>query len=245
MVPTYRLVMRTGPTPGKAYPLEKGELLVGRDLAMDIVINDTEISRRHARIFMQGGRAVLEDLGSTNGTSVNGQRLMGPYVLQPGELITFGEHITLIFESVQIDTDSTIAAAHSQDIGQFNSPSQMPYQGAPSPYQGAPPAYQPAPTPYQSAPSAYQPAPSPYQAAQPPYQIPPLAPVNFAGQVPVSPLGAEPVPSIPTPKKKFPTWAIILIVALLFICCISALVMGGYLYNAPREFWCQFNLPGC
>lgn len=73
---TIQLVMRTGPTPGKAFPLSKSEIVIGRDATCDIVINDAEISRRHAKMTMQETGYVLEDLGSTNGTFVDGQRLM-------------------------------------------------------------------------------------------------------------------------------------------------------------------------
>jgi predicted component of type VI protein secretion system len=110
MEAVYRLVMRTGPTVGMAYPLDKNEMFIGRDLGNEISINDPEISRRHARIFKQGTNFVLEDLGSTNGTLVNGQRLMGPYVLRPGELIVFGEQVSLIFEGAAADADATVAS---------------------------------------------------------------------------------------------------------------------------------------
>jgi pSer/pThr/pTyr-binding forkhead associated (FHA) protein len=107
----YRLVMRTGPTVGKVFPIDKNEIFIGRDLANDISINDPEVSRRHARIFLQGNNYVLEDLGSTNGSMVGGQRLMGPYMLRPGELIVFGEQVSLLYESAIPDTDATIAAS--------------------------------------------------------------------------------------------------------------------------------------
>ena len=48
-------------------------------------------------LFTQGNTFVLEDLGSTNGTFVNGQRLMGPNMLRPGDVITFGERMSLVF----------------------------------------------------------------------------------------------------------------------------------------------------
>ena len=111
MAPTYRLVMRSGPTVGKTFLLEKVETTMGRDLSNDIVINDLEASRRHARIFLQGGNYIIEDLGSTNGTSVNGQRLMGPYVLRPGELIMFGESISLLFEMLQSEDEAATVVA--------------------------------------------------------------------------------------------------------------------------------------
>ena len=111
MSPTYQLVIRTGPDSGKVYPIEKSEIFIGRDLNNEIVINDQEISRRHARVFVQGGNYVIEDLGSTNGTSVNGQRIMGPYILRAGELITFGENINLLFQTLGDSGDATVASS--------------------------------------------------------------------------------------------------------------------------------------
>src|SRR3954447_13604087 len=59
---------------------------------------DTEISRRHARFRRApDGRIVVEDLNSTNGTLVNGQRIAGPRVLAPGDRITVGR-TTLEYE---------------------------------------------------------------------------------------------------------------------------------------------------
>lgn len=105
----YQLVMRAGPTPGKVIPLTKSELLIGRDPSNDIVINDAEVSRKHARITVQAGGFVIEDLGSTNGTFINGQRLLGPHVLRAGEVILFGENVSLVFEAVY-DENATLVA---------------------------------------------------------------------------------------------------------------------------------------
>jgi predicted component of type VI protein secretion system len=129
---SYQLVMRTGPTPGKSFPLDVPELTIGRDLANKIVINDPEISRRHCRLFLQGTSYLIEDLGSTNGTSVNGQRIMGAYPLRPGELVTFGEHINLLYEMTESEMDSTVAS-----VGGSPATVQAPFsaaaQGYPSP----------------------------------------------------------------------------------------------------------------
>ena len=78
----FQFVMRSGPTPGVIFPLEGDQILIGRDASNGVAINDAEISRKHSRISFQGGKYVLEDLGSTNGTFVNGQRLAGPVVLK-------------------------------------------------------------------------------------------------------------------------------------------------------------------
>ena len=75
MASQFQLIMRSGPTPGAAFALEGDQIDIGRDSTNEIVINDAEISRRHARLTFQGGKYVLEDLGSTNGTFVNGRRV--------------------------------------------------------------------------------------------------------------------------------------------------------------------------
>jgi hypothetical protein len=104
---SFNLIMRSGPNPGKAYDLTKNEIFIGRDISNDVVISDAEVSRKHARVSLQAGGYVLEDLGSTNGTFVNGQRLMGPHALRPGETIMFGENVSLSFEAVA-DENATL-----------------------------------------------------------------------------------------------------------------------------------------
>jgi hypothetical protein len=113
MAGKFQLVMKNGPTPGAIYPLE-GELIsIGREASNGIQINDAEISRRHARLQFQGGKYVIEDLGSTNGTYVNEQRLAAPYVLKQGDVVSFGEQIVLGFESSDFDPAATIASARA------------------------------------------------------------------------------------------------------------------------------------
>ena len=105
---SYQLVMRSGSTPGKTFELTGKDIIIGRDPANDIAINDPEVSRKHARLSAQAGGYILEDLGSTNGTFVNGTRLMGPHVLQPGELIMFADNASMVYEEIRIDQDATI-----------------------------------------------------------------------------------------------------------------------------------------
>lgn len=104
----YQLTMQSGPNPGSTYAIERQEVLIGRDLACDYLINDSEVSRRHARILQQGSATILEDLGSTNGTFVNGQRLSGSRVLHPGDTLQIGDNVILVYEIVQLDPDATV-----------------------------------------------------------------------------------------------------------------------------------------
>ncbi len=116
MASQFQLIMRSGPTPGAAFTLEGDQLTIGRDSTNEIVINDAEVSRRHARLTFQGGKYVLEDLGSTNGTFVNGQRLSGPRVLKAGEVVSFGEQIVLVFEAVSLDPGATMVSPRAAAV---------------------------------------------------------------------------------------------------------------------------------
>jgi len=106
----FQLVMRSGPTPGVTFPLEGDQLTIGRDSTNGVAINDAEVSRRHSRLSFQGGKYVIEDLGSTNGTFVNGQRLAGPVVLKPGDVVSLGEQIVLMYDAINMDPGATMAS---------------------------------------------------------------------------------------------------------------------------------------
>lgn len=104
----FQLIMRSGPVPGQAVLLEKEETFLGRDLGNDFPISDPEISRRHARFFIQDENVFIEDLGSTNGTFLNGERISSPQQLRKGDLITFGESVVLVFDKLTETTDPTV-----------------------------------------------------------------------------------------------------------------------------------------
>ena len=145
---SFHLIMRSGPNPGQSHELTNSEIYIGRDIHNDIVINDAEISRKHARLVMQAGGYVLEDLGSTNGTFVNGQRLMGPHVLRPNELIMLGENVSLVFET-SYDADATVVAVPSQPAPIKSAPARVTAQPSyvPASSPGEVPPYSPEPQP--------------------------------------------------------------------------------------------------
>ncbi|MGW0736017.1 DUF1707 and FHA domain-containing protein [Streptomyces sp. NPDC002851] len=65
-------------------------LRIGRDPANGLRLSHDTVSRIHAELRMQSGLWVLRDLGSTNGTSVNGRRVVGAAVVQEGDHVSFG-----------------------------------------------------------------------------------------------------------------------------------------------------------
>ena len=111
MAAQFQFVMRSGPTPGATYSLEGDQIVIGRDSSNGVVINDSEISRKHSRLTFQGGKYVLEDLGSTNGTFVNGQRLAGPVVLKSGDVVSLGEQIVLMYDALSVDAGATVISS--------------------------------------------------------------------------------------------------------------------------------------
>ena len=67
------------------------EITIGRDPSSTIVVDDdTFVSQRHAKIYDVEGQAMVEDLGSTNGSFHNGNRLVGARLLHPGDRVQFG-----------------------------------------------------------------------------------------------------------------------------------------------------------
>lgn len=75
---------------GQRIELHEGHYILGRHLENDIVLNDTNVSRRHAEFVCAAGEVVVRDLGSTNGTKVNGVLITGEQLLQHGDVVNFG-----------------------------------------------------------------------------------------------------------------------------------------------------------
>jgi len=66
---------------------------IGRSVECELRLDDTYVSQQHARIFDRSGNWYVEDLGSTNGTFVNEQRLVAPAMLTPGDKIRVGQTV--------------------------------------------------------------------------------------------------------------------------------------------------------
>jgi predicted component of type VI protein secretion system len=97
---SYQLVVRKGPRPGHVFPLTLDTITIGRDPLSDIVLNDPEISRHHAKVVRMGDGYELQDMGSTNGSFVDGKRMGGdPVSLRPGQVVMLGSNVTLIYQA--------------------------------------------------------------------------------------------------------------------------------------------------
>ena len=97
-----RLLSLIAAEPPPAIAFRGHEMIIGRVAGCDHVIELPMISSRHARLFREGGRILIEDLRSSNGTFVNGARIQGPVALNPGDKIGLGSHeVTLSADSWQ------------------------------------------------------------------------------------------------------------------------------------------------
>lgn len=90
-----RLVVKSSPSTavGTAFHLAE-EVTIGRNPANDVVLNETVVSGRHSRVFLRGHAWVVEDLGSTNGTFVDGVRV-SQAELREGSLLRVGDTVFL------------------------------------------------------------------------------------------------------------------------------------------------------
>lgn len=169
---SFRLIVRRGPQPNQVYDLSKDIVTLGRDITNDITINDPEVSRHHMRLTRGAGGFTLEDLGSTNGTFVNGQRLTGARPLRDGDMIGLGETVTLGYESGNMAAQMGGYGPADQGMP-MTAPANPMSRPAPSPYA---PQSSPMPQQQPQQPQPYGGYNQPQQQQQPAYNAPPAVP---------------------------------------------------------------------
>jgi pSer/pThr/pTyr-binding forkhead associated (FHA) protein len=145
-MPATSLVIHEGAGAGTEHPVH-GELVLGReDATADLVIPDPGVSRRHARVLPQNGGVIVEDLGSSNGTYVNGERISGPVELGTGDEVQLGDTV------LGIEAGGTAATAVMPPRAPLTdhhpgpaprAPAQPPPAGRPAPRRLAPSPHEP------------------------------------------------------------------------------------------------------
>ena len=107
---SYSLRISKGEQAGRELALGQGELRIGRGPENELVLPDAGVSRRHARIYGQGAKLLVEDVGSANGTELNGALLQGPHALEDGDCISLGP-VELVFAHAAADNADATAPA--------------------------------------------------------------------------------------------------------------------------------------
>lgn len=114
---------------GRRFPILKGRTVIGRGSEADVTLDDSGASRRHAEVQWDGSRARVRDLGSTNGTQVNGAPV-SEAVLEPDSVITIGRSRIVFRVLAQADPSDSAAGrrvdpgAQRPDAGGFWGPAQ-------------------------------------------------------------------------------------------------------------------------
>jgi hypothetical protein len=162
------LTIRQGPRPNQTFELDQDIYAIGREAGNDIVVEDPQVSRRHARLTRQGNSYLLEDLGSTNGTFINGSRVTVPVLLANGDLVGLADTIVFAVQlPVALGADETFVGhatdGDSTSVTQGPPPTQPSFTPPQVPTTAArpQPAYTPPPpppqTPYPPPPKVYAP----------------------------------------------------------------------------------------
>lgn len=173
------------PSQGAEHPVEPGST-IGRE-GCDITLSDPDVSRRHAAVEMSNGGLSIEDLGSTNGTFVNGERITAPRALRDGDEIQIGSTVWRL--------RAPLAATRLTDVPSEATPSNQATTLRPAAPEPAAPEAPPAPAAPEPATEEAPRAPEP-----PPQQPPAPAPSVAAESAPAAaPPSATPVPSAAAP----------------------------------------------
>jgi len=110
----------SGKYEGGVFPIEANtEVLIGRESSLHMVLIEELVSRRHARFTAHGGHFSIEDLGSTNGTYVNGKEVEGTVTLEVGDRILVGTSILVLTRS---DDPRVRSSARTHDTPQREQP---------------------------------------------------------------------------------------------------------------------------
>jgi hypothetical protein len=203
---------------GKNFPVRDG-LTIGRVTGCDIVLDDHKSSRRHARLVVEGGVVEVEDLGSSNGTLLNGKPVTRR-VLRPGDKIQIGATVLTFAEGApgaaaapdrQVQAARPPAASSDDEVDLFGGDEpaatgtrEQPAPAPPIPAPAARPPVQPpnlttAP-PLRVEPSKPARVPAPTSPSPPP---PPAEVVEFADEVVEVRQAARPEPAV-TARSKAP-----------------------------------------
>jgi TM2 domain-containing membrane protein YozV len=187
-MPSIVLQVLEGPLQGRTFSLEAAEIQLGRDNDSGIDLSAyQQVSRQHARFYSDGAAVLVQDLGSTNGVYLNGNRIAGPSRLTDGATLKLGDFVARVgLPGIGGPVSPSNAPTQLQPHAYPSSPSPIsPSPAAPPPAWSSPPPtslqpYSPAPPPQAYPQQAYPPQPYPQQGyPQQPYPPQPGGPPVF------------------------------------------------------------------
>ncbi|MGB7875091.1 MAG: FHA domain-containing protein [Anaerolineales bacterium] len=106
---TYKLILSEPKTSPTEFELTQSEIIIGRDPDVDITISSPAVSRSHARLTRDGDGYLIEDLGSSNGTFINGESVNERRLLKSGDQVRLGQAIVFDYSAPQ-DEQATVVS---------------------------------------------------------------------------------------------------------------------------------------
>ncbi|HVX89915.1 MAG TPA: FHA domain-containing protein [Gemmatimonadales bacterium] len=181
--PLASILVRSGAKKGQRIPIRVPVVNIGRAEYNDIVLAEESVSTQHAKLQRREGVWILVDLGSTNGTFVDGEKVSGETPVAPGSTIRFGD-ASVVFEPDDDALGIGKGGAGTKVMGALNVPPAAP-KAAPAP--AAAPAAKPAARPAETsaprpakpaakrAPETGAPRPAPAEGGAPKWLVPVIA----------------------------------------------------------------------
>ncbi len=102
------LLITAGPETGREIDVPPGGIVIGRQAGVDVLLMGANVSRRHARVFLRDGAVMVEDLGSSNGTTINDKPVKGPQLMGVHDTLRLGVHHLRLSVAKSPDAEFTI-----------------------------------------------------------------------------------------------------------------------------------------
>ncbi len=110
----FQLVISEGKEVGREFEFDQDSVVIGRTAECDVILYEAGVSRKHARILLEGASLFIEDLGSSNGTRVNGETIAKKRLLKDGDSISMGP-VVFNFKPVELEPEGPTAETSSED----------------------------------------------------------------------------------------------------------------------------------
>src|SRR5450759_2588249 len=98
------------------YVLEADSVVIGRSSSAGLTLVDRSLSRQHSRIFREGDKTLIEDLGSRNGTLLNGRLIEAPTPIRPGDAIRLSGSVLAVLSAGPGEADAPVSDSGSHTI---------------------------------------------------------------------------------------------------------------------------------
>jgi len=218
-LPQWQVKAMTGAMAGRLFPVD-GTKVIGRDPGCDIMVTGAHVSRRHAELSIRSGHLWMKDLGSSNGSFVNGKRVEEGE-LKNGDEVKF-DAMTFRIVGPADSGEESFEGAEQTQFRALVSPTNTPAPGpAIKPAAAPAPVAQPAPAPT-SAPVS-QPAPAPVAAAAPVRA--PVAPAPTPAPAAQRPPEPRAVPSASGGQKAGMNKMVVAVIVLVVLAAIATVVL--------------------